>query len=85
MTPAAGSAACTPVDLGGWTVGIGAEYAFTDWISGFVEYDYYDFGTRSVAFPADLVTFNVDIRERKNVAKIGLNLRFGSGPVVARY
>ena len=29
---------------GGWTVGIGAEYAFTDWISGFVEYDYYDFG-----------------------------------------
>lgn len=69
----------------GWTVGIGAEYAFTDWISGFVEYDYYDFGTRSVAFPADLVTFNVDIRERKNVAKIGLNLRFGSGPVVARY
>ena len=40
---------------------------------------------RLVAFPADLVTFNVDIRERKNVANIGLNLRFGSGPVVARY
>src|SRR5713226_1392721 len=25
---------------GGWTVGIGGEYAFTDWLTGFIEYDY---------------------------------------------
>ena len=31
---------------GGWTVGVGGEYAFTDSLSGFVEYNYYDFGDR---------------------------------------
>ena len=32
----------------GWTVGVGGEYAFTDYLSGFVEYNYYDFGTRDI-------------------------------------
>src|SRR5215217_5740709 len=31
---------------GGWTLGVGGEYAFTPWLSGFAEYNYYDFGTR---------------------------------------
>ena len=31
----------------GWTVGIGGEYAFTNNLSGFIEYDYYGFGTKS--------------------------------------
>ena len=35
----------------GWTVGIGGEYAFTNWLTGFVEYDYYSFGTHTVNFP----------------------------------
>jgi outer membrane immunogenic protein len=71
----------------GWTAGIGGEYAFTDWISGFVEYDYYWFGTRSVAFPVGPVDVNFDIRERKSVVKAGINFRFGGGPapVAARY
>jgi outer membrane immunogenic protein len=71
----------------GWTAGIGGEYAFTDWISGFVEYDYYWFGTRSVAFPVGPVDVNFDIRERKSVVKAGINFRFGPGsaPVAARY
>ena len=34
----------------GWTIGIGGEYAFTNWLTGFVEYDYYDFGSRSNDF-----------------------------------
>lgn len=29
----------------GWTLGLGAEYAFTDHITGGVEYNYYDFGS----------------------------------------
>jgi outer membrane immunogenic protein len=72
---------------GGWTIGVGGEYAFTDWLSGFVEYNYYDFGNRSVAFLAGPVAFNFDIDERKSVLKFGLNLRFGGGaaPVAARY
>jgi len=72
---------------GGWTVGIGGEYAFTDWITGFVEYDYYGFGTRTIAFLAPgPVAFNFDIKENKSVVKAGLNFKFGwGGPVTARY
>ena len=73
---------------GGWTVGGGAEYAFTNWLTGFVEYDYYDFGHRTnnfIATGSGTVFDVVDIRERKQIVKAGLNLRFGSGPVVARY
>src|SRR5258705_6667568 len=31
----------------GWTIGVGGEYAFTNWLTGFAEYDYYDFCTTS--------------------------------------
>ena len=30
----------------GWTVGVGGEYAFTNYLTGFIEYNYYDFGNR---------------------------------------
>jgi outer membrane immunogenic protein len=79
----------------GWTVGIGGEYAFTDWVSVFAEYDYYSFGTRSSALVCGPVNCfgavnvgNWDIKDTKSVFKVGLNFRFGSvgkGPVVARY
>jgi len=72
----------------GWTVGIGGEYAFTEWLTGFVEYDYYDFGTKTSTFVFDDGSFaNINIRETKSVAKVGLNMRFGPGssPVVANY
>ena len=70
----------------GWTIGAGGEYAITRFLSGFVEYDYYDFGTRTINFTTPpLVVVPIDIRERKSVLKAGLNLRFGGGPVVARY
>jgi outer membrane immunogenic protein len=70
---------------GGWTIGVGGEYAFTDWLTGFVEYDYYDFGTRTVGLTLSPVTANFDIKERKSVAKVGLNFKFGGSPVVAKY
>jgi outer membrane immunogenic protein len=78
---------------GGWTVGIGGEYAFTDWVSAFAEYDYYNFGNRDTRFictPGDCVNgaFTYNIKETKSVFKVGLNFRFGSvgkGPVAARY
>ena len=69
----------------GWTVGVGGEYAFADYLSGFVEYNYYDFGTRDFAFGIG----SFDISETKSVVKAGLNFRFGGGfgkyPVAARY
>jgi outer membrane immunogenic protein len=85
---APGIAAVGSETRGGWTIGIGAEYAFLDWLTGFVEYDYYDFGTRTVGLTLAPVTFNFDIHERKSVFKAGLNFKFGGigkSPVVARY
>jgi outer membrane immunogenic protein len=70
----------------GWTIGVGGEYAFTNWLSGFVEYDYYNFGTRGPEFFDPIFLSRVDIRETNNVVKAGLNFRFGNwGGGVARY
>jgi outer membrane immunogenic protein len=74
----------------GWTVGVGGEYAFTDYLTGFVEGDYYDFGTVSTNFTTFPVvfTFPIDIKERKFVAKAGFNWKFNWGApaaVVTRY
>jgi outer membrane immunogenic protein len=69
----------------GGTIGVGGEYAFTDWLTGFVEYDYYFFGTRTVTQTTLVGPVNVDIRDNKSVVKAGLNFKFGGSPVVARY
>jgi len=70
----------------GWTVGVGGEYAFLSWLTGFIEYDYYGF---SAATPAGLicptggvcgfVTNGVGITTNINVVKVGLNFKFGPG------
>jgi outer membrane immunogenic protein len=72
---------------GGWTAGVGGEYAFNNWLTGFVEWDYYKFDTDS---SSGLVcglgqcgrvffTNNVGVKETINVVKAGLNLKFGPG------
>ena len=66
----------------GWTAGIGGEYAFLDWLTVFVEYDYYDFGTNTNTFvcpTCDLfaVTAPFDITTNISVVKVGLNFKFG--------
>jgi len=67
----------------GWTVGVGGEYAFTNWLTGFIEYNYYDFGNRTLTF-TDGSLINID--ERKSVVKGGLNIKFDWGaPVAGRY
>ena len=71
----------------GWTVGVGGEYAFTNNLTGFIEYNYYDFGNKNVSFVDSIRrSFGIaDIKETKSVVKIGLNWKFGKGPVVAAY
>jgi outer membrane immunogenic protein len=72
---------------GGWTVGIGGEYAFTNWLTGFAEYDYYQFDTHSVTFTCVVAgcvvtgasSTPVDVRETKSVFKVGLNFLWGGG------
>jgi outer membrane immunogenic protein len=69
----------------GWTVGVGGEYAFTNWLTGFVEYDYYNFGHNSDnVFCGGACLFPFEVKETKSVFKVGLNYLFGApGPVAA--
>ncbi len=69
-----------------WTIGVGGEYAFLDWLTGFVEYDYYGHRndnntigfTCGLACPTTTVTtFPVNVTTNINVIKAGLNLKFG--------
>jgi outer membrane immunogenic protein len=71
----------------GWTIGVGGEYAFLNWLTGFVEYDYYQFNNGSsnalVCTPAlcgAAVAFsNVSVNTNVNVLKAGVNFKFGPG------
>ena len=70
----------------GWTIGVGGEYAFTNVLSGFVEYGYYDFGTRQIGLTPQVAGVGpafVDIKETKSVVRAGLNFRFGGYALVA--
>ena len=68
----------------GWTIGIGAEYAFANYLTGFIEYNFYDFGSRDLSFVGTTpAVFGVD--ETKSVLKAGLNFRFNGWGGPARY
>jgi len=71
----------------GWTIGVGGEYAFLNWLTGFVEYDYYNFSNSGssalICAPAvcgAAVAFsNLGVTTNVNVIKVGLNFKFGPG------
>ena len=70
----------------GWTVGVGAEYAFLNWLTGFVEYDYYGFNSATpgglvcaAGAACGFVTNSIGITSNVNVVKAGLNFKFGPG------
>lgn len=69
----------------GLTGGVGGEYAITDHLTVFAEYDYYAFGDRTdTLVTAAGATTRMDIHERKSVLKVGLNWLFNSqGPAFA--
>jgi outer membrane immunogenic protein len=73
----------------GWVVGAGVEYAFTSNWSAKLEYNHYDFGSRQITLTgvgfAGPFTTPENISQRVDTVKVGLNYRFGGGPVVARY
>jgi outer membrane immunogenic protein len=74
----------------GGMLGAGVEFAFTNTISGKLEYNYMDFGTRTYSFdltPSGATftdTIDVKIRQNIHLVKVGLNFRWDS-PVAARY
>lgn len=59
----------------GWTAGLGVEYAFTDhWTAG-VEWNYYDFGSKSGESDRQ-PGFSVDNRDIENVVVGKINYKF---------
>ncbi len=52
----------------GWTIGVGGEYAFLNWLTGFVEYDYYNFSnsnSSALVCAAARVRPGVAVRQRR--------------------
>jgi outer membrane immunogenic protein len=70
-------------DRAGWVLGFGAEYLITPRWSAKAEYEYLDFGSRTVAFPegtgALASAFTTDVDHKLQIVKIGLNYKLGSG------
>jgi outer membrane immunogenic protein len=66
----------------GWTLGAGYEYSFTQNWTAKIEYNYYNFGTRTLG-PIYIGTVQSDV----HTVKLGVNYLFSTGPsaVVARY
>jgi outer membrane immunogenic protein len=62
----------------GWTIGAGWEYAFQRNWTAFVEYNYYDFGDKTVDFTTSSGAFSIPVRvdETKHVVKVGINYLF---------
>ncbi|MEA2919003.1 MAG: outer rane immunogenic protein [Bradyrhizobium sp.] len=72
----------------GWTVGVGAEWAFADKWSAKIEYNHYDFGNRSLNLTDITGGFTpTTVTQRIDTVKVGINYRFWSpSPViVAKY
>lgn len=63
----------------GWTVGGGAEYAFTNNWTARLEYLYYDFGSESVSnvsAVAPPLAYNTTFSTKVNVVRAGVNYKF---------
>jgi outer membrane immunogenic protein len=77
------------VNRDGWVVGGGMEYMFAPSWSTKVEYDYYDFGSKTSATDSGGILHlptDKDSRLTAQTLKVGVNYHFGwSGPVVAKY
>jgi len=67
----------------GWLFAVGIEYFIApDW-SAKIEYDYMDFGSKSVPFgDGDNGFFTEEIHQKMNLIKVGLNYHFGWSPTV---
>lgn len=70
----------------GWTVGMGGEYSFAPNWSTFVEYNYLDFGTGTVAFTGSTAPFSFQVNQHIQAIEVGFNYRFNFAmPTPARY
>jgi outer membrane immunogenic protein len=72
---------------GGWTVGGGSEWVLSGPWTAKLEYLFVDLGTVTNTFVGGGVvpTVVASSHVRDNIVRIGLNYRFGGGPVMANY
>jgi outer membrane immunogenic protein len=70
----------------GWVVAAGVEWAFAgNWI-GRVQYDHYDFGTKTYLVPALSNVSDTRVSLTVDTVRVGLSYKFGGpGAVVAKY
>ena len=80
-----GTTFVTPFNFGasetrvGWTIGAGMEWAGWENWSVKLEYDYLDFGSRTVTFNDPVLgAANISVSQRISEVKLGVNYRFGS-------
>lgn len=71
------------VNANGLTAGGGIAYALTDSLIGKFEYRYYNFDSYSRTPPTGALPYKVD--STYSVVTVGLDYKFGAGPVVAKY
>ena len=83
----AAAAGSKTMNLSGYAVGAGIEYALTPNWTVKTEYLYLDFGKKSISSFAQNGIADVDIRTRAHTVKIGLNYKFSFAPaaVIAKY
>jgi outer membrane immunogenic protein len=67
-------------DRWGWVVGVGAEYMFAPNWSAKVEYNYMDFGNKSLTIAGTGGTTIESLRQEVQVVKAGINYRFAGWP-----
>jgi len=71
-----GATVSTTTTRAGWLLGMGVEYAFTNNWTGFVEYDYMDFGSSNVNFTFAGQVFGSSITDKLSEVKAGVNYKF---------
>jgi outer membrane immunogenic protein len=70
----------------GWMVGAGFEQALNSNWSLKAEYNYSNFGNDNLSLcVVGGACLDYDIKQHVHLVKVGINYRFGGGPVVARY
>src|SRR5690606_5892876 len=89
-TPACGTTTLTMTGsklMVGWSAGGGVEWLFGDGWSVKAEYAYFDFGKIDTSGPSSVggEFYRQTVDVTAHTAKLGINYRWGGGPVVARY
>lgn len=63
----------------GWMLGGGVEYALTQKLSAFLEYNFYDFGDQGLTFTRGMDVGTASLRQRLEAVRMGLNYRVAWG------